>query len=72
MRFGPQEEAAGGTCERCGSTVTKRNLRQWMLKITAYADRLLEDLQKLDWSDKGKRCSPTGSAEAMVQRLILM
>ncbi len=49
------EEAAGGTCERCGSTVTKRNLRQWMLKITAYADRLLEDLQKLDWSDKVKK-----------------
>lgn len=49
------EEAAGGTCERCGATVTKRNLRQWMLKITAYADRLLEDLQKLDWSDKVKK-----------------
>ncbi|WP_304508545.1 leucine--tRNA ligase [Anaerotignum sp.] len=49
------EEAAGGTCERCGATVTKKNLRQWMLKITAYADRLLEDLQKLDWSDKVKK-----------------
>lgn len=49
------EEAAGGTCERCGATVTKRNLRQWMLKITAYADRLLEDLQKLDWSEKVKK-----------------
>lgn len=49
------EEAAGGTCERCGSTVTKKNLRQWMLKITAYADRLLEDLQKLDWSEKVKK-----------------
>lgn len=49
------EEAAGGTCERCGTTVTKRNLRQWMLKITAYADRLLDDLQELDWSDKVKK-----------------
>ncbi|MDD4843403.1 MAG: leucine--tRNA ligase [Anaerotignum sp.] len=49
------EEAAGGTCERCGATVTKRNLRQWMLKITAYADRLLEDLQQLDWSEKVKK-----------------
>lgn len=49
------EEAAGGTCERCGTTVTKKNLRQWMLKITAYADRLLDDLQKLDWSDKVKK-----------------
>ena len=49
------EEAAGGTCERCGATVTKRSLRQWMLKITAYADRLLEDLNKLDWSEKVKK-----------------
>lgn len=49
------EEAAGGTCERCGTTVTKKNLRQWMLKITAYADRLLDDLQKLDWSEKVKK-----------------
>lgn len=49
------EEAAGGTCERCGSVVTKKNLRQWMLKITAYADRLLEDLNKLDWSPKVKK-----------------
>lgn len=49
------EEANGGTCERCGTTVTKKNLRQWMLKITAYADRLLEDLNKLDWTEKVKK-----------------
>lgn len=49
------EEAAGGTCERCGAVVTKKNMRQWMLKITAYADRLLEDLNKLDWSPKVKK-----------------
>lgn len=49
------EEASSGTCERCGTTVTKKNLRQWMLKITAYADRLLDDLQKLDWSEKVKK-----------------
>lgn len=49
------EEATNGTCERCGATVTKKNLRQWMLKITAYADRLLEDLKTLDWSDKVKK-----------------
>ncbi|MBR0401603.1 MAG: class I tRNA ligase family protein, partial [Lachnospiraceae bacterium] len=34
------EDVVGGRCERCGSPVTKRNMRQWMLKITAYADRL--------------------------------
>jgi leucyl-tRNA synthetase len=46
------EEAAGGVCERCGEPVTKKMLRQWMLKITAYADRLLEDLKTLDWPEK--------------------
>ena len=46
------EEVRDGVCERCGSPVTKKNLRQWMLKITAYADRLLDDLQTLDWPEK--------------------
>jgi leucyl-tRNA synthetase len=43
------EEVKQGTCERCGSVVEKRDLRQWMLRITAYADRLLADLDTLDW-----------------------
>ncbi|MDR1766033.1 MAG: leucine--tRNA ligase [Lachnospiraceae bacterium] len=46
------EEVVGGVCERCGAEVTKKNLRQWMLKITAYAERLLADLEKLDWPEK--------------------
>ncbi|MDR1537560.1 MAG: leucine--tRNA ligase [Clostridiales bacterium] len=46
------EEAAGGVCERCGTPVTKKMLRQWMLKITSYAERLLEDLNLLDWPEK--------------------
>lgn len=49
------EEVIGGKCERCGADVTKKNLKQWMLKITAYADRLLSDLDKLDWPDKVKK-----------------
>jgi len=49
------EESAGGECERCGSTVTKKMLRQWMLKITEYADRLLNDLDNLDWPEKVKK-----------------
>ena len=49
------EEVVNGCCERCGSPVTKKNLRQWMLKITAYADRLLNDLDKLDWPEKVKK-----------------
>ena len=48
------EEVIGGTCERCGSDVTKKNLMQWMLKITAYAERLLNDLEKLEWPEKVK------------------
>lgn len=49
------EEVVNGECERCGSPVTKKNLRQWMLKITEYADRLLDDLDKLDWPEKVKK-----------------
>ena len=49
------EEVVDGKCERCGTAVTKKNLRQWMLKITAYADRLLNDLDKLDWPEKVKK-----------------
>lgn len=49
------EEVVNGTCERCGADVTKKNLKQWMLKITEYADRLLDDLDKLDWPEKVKK-----------------
>ena len=43
------EEFYQGRCGRCESPIERKNLRQWMLKITAYADRLLEDLEGLDW-----------------------
>ena len=49
------EEVVNGCCERCGTPVTKKNLRQWMLRITKYADRLLSDLDKLDWPEKVKK-----------------
>ncbi len=48
------EEAAGGVCERCGSEVVRRVKSQWMLKITAYAQRLLDDLDDLDFIDRVK------------------
>jgi leucyl-tRNA synthetase len=48
------EEVVNGCCERCGTEVTKKDLEQWMLKITAYAERLLNDLDKLDWPEKVK------------------
>jgi len=43
------EEVFNGRCERCQTPVIKKKLKQWMLRITAYAERLLEDLNELDW-----------------------
>jgi leucyl-tRNA synthetase len=48
------EEAVGGKCERCGSQTEVRNLKQWHIKITAYAERLLKDLDDLDWPENIK------------------
>jgi len=48
------EEVVEGKCERCGTIVERRKLRQWMLKITAYASRLLNDLSLLTWPEKVK------------------
>jgi len=48
------EEVVNGGCERCGTPVEQKNIRQWVLRITAYADRLLEDLEGLDWPEKIK------------------
>jgi len=48
------EEVVNGKCERCETPVTKKNLMQWMLRITQYADRLLRDLEKLNWPEKVK------------------
>jgi leucyl-tRNA synthetase len=49
------EEAAGGKCERCGHEVEKRDKEQWMIAITKYADRLLEDLKTVDYLPKIKK-----------------
>jgi leucyl-tRNA synthetase len=48
------EEVVGGRCERCGGMVTLKKKQQWMLRITAYADRLLRDLDTVDYVDKIK------------------
>ena len=48
------EEVKEGHCERCGQVVTRKTIRQWMLKITAYADKLLEGLDLLDWPESVK------------------
>ncbi|MBT9169023.1 MAG: Leucine--tRNA ligase [Syntrophomonadaceae bacterium] len=49
------EDLEGGNCERCGTPVEKKPMRQWVLKITAYADRLLQDLDLLPkWPESVK------------------
>jgi leucyl-tRNA synthetase len=45
------EEVQDGRCERCSTQVVRKDMKQWMLKITAYADRLLADLDMLDWPE---------------------
>nr|WP_264030786.1 leucine--tRNA ligase [Cellulosimicrobium sp. SH8] len=42
------EQVVGGRCERCGATVVQRELTQWFVRVTAYADRLLDDMDALD------------------------
>jgi leucyl-tRNA synthetase len=48
------EQVIAGNCERCGTAVTKRNLTQWFFRITAYAERLLDDMAQLEgnWPDR--------------------
>lgn len=48
------EEVKDGKCDRCGSEVTHKTIRQWILKITEYADRLDSDLEGLDWPESVK------------------
>lgn len=48
------EEVVNGKCDRCGSAVEERTIRQWVLRITQYAQKLLDGLDKLEWSEKIK------------------
>ncbi|HET6444297.1 MAG TPA: leucine--tRNA ligase, partial [candidate division Zixibacteria bacterium] len=45
------EQVENGRCWRCGSLVTKKELKQWYFKITDYADRLIDDLETVDWPE---------------------
>lgn len=49
------EQVEGDRCERCGTEVTERVMKQWFLRITAYADRLVDGLDDLDWPEAAKR-----------------
>ncbi len=48
------EQVVDGKCDRCGSVVEQKNQDQWMLRITKYADRLIDDLDNLNWPDSIK------------------
>ena len=48
------EEVKDGGCDRCGTPVVRKDIRQWMLRITTYAERLLKDLDLLDWPESIK------------------
>jgi leucyl-tRNA synthetase len=69
------EDLENGKCERCGSEVEQRKLRQWVLKMTAYADRLLYDLdkEKLDWPEyiKEQQRNWIGRSEGAVVKFLL-
>ncbi len=49
-----EQVLADGTCERCGALVTERELEQWFLRITAYTEKLLNNLDRLNWSESTK------------------
>lgn len=61
------EQVITGKCERCSSEVEKKQLEQWFFKITNYAERLLNNLEKLDWSEKVKTAQVNwiGKSEGM-------
>ena len=48
------EEVVGGACDRCGTQTFQKPIRQWVLRITKYAEKLISGLEKLDWPEKVK------------------
>ncbi|RJQ29042.1 leucine--tRNA ligase, partial [Candidatus Parcubacteria bacterium] len=48
------EQVVSGECERCGTRVVKKELEQWFFRITKYAEKLLQNLEHLDWSERVK------------------
>lgn len=61
------EQVIDGNCERCGTSVEKKELMQWFFRITRYADRLLANLDKIDWPEKIKAAQRNwiGKSEGM-------
>lgn len=51
---GKEDDVVVGVCERCDTVIEKKNLEQWFFRITNYGDRLLANIEKLDWTEKVK------------------
>lgn len=59
------EQVIDGRCERCKNEVVQKNLTQWFFRITKYADRLLKDLDKIDWPEKIKEMQKNWIGKSM-------
>ncbi len=66
-------EMSVGVCERCDTEVEKRNLEQWFFRITGYAERLLQDLDTIDWTEKVKLAQRNwiGKSEGAVVKFLV-
>ena len=67
------EEVIGGLCWRCNNPVEKKNVPQWFFKITAYADRLVDDLDELDWPEgiKAQQRNWIGRSEGVEFEMVI-
>ncbi len=64
------EQVKDGVCDRCGTEVTQKKIPQWQMLITKYADRLIDDLDPLDWADEIKTAQKNwiGRSEGAIVR----
>ena len=68
------EDEKARVCERCGTEVMRKELEQWFFKITKYADRLLEGLNRIDWTEKVKLAQKNwiGKSEGLLIRFVVL
>ena len=68
------EQVISGRCERCGTPVEQRRIAQWFFRITEYVERLLDNLEGLDWSEKTKKAQQNwiGRSEGAILRFPIL
>ena len=64
------DEIVNGVSERGGYPVTKKKMKQWSMRIGAYAERLLQGLETIDWPESSRKCSATGLENPSVHRCV--